>query len=904
MNYIIEFSDGCHGILPNDNMEYSVSRGRVILYKDGEKILDKEIIDCPSGKCEISLNDDTPDVKAIPVDGEVINKDVDVKDHDIDKEYNIGNMLPQGMGTGVSDVLSKPLMTAEDTTESTDDTSDEDVITEVGVGGALAIGGASIAALWGVLGGGFFKLGEMGVDKIVQTSKRPKYKKILDAYYDYFMVNKAPKFSSLKKRKYFAKETGDERNPILGFLKKYGGGKEIAVVDYFYEDKSVCGCYMEKKYKAAFDWFTIVINGGDVVKFDYGWTKHIQPKVFEYNKFSNYYIAYMDLMLGFTDTHFMDVIRDIKFEIKKHENEIKSLKKESVDVVDDINMHLTLNDDAISYINCGNNNLTESAKDVVINFETDANVSRKLRVIIVETALMQARLEVLKKKDSKSPKIAELKRDIIAKEKDKRALLEGQTQEVKDAVKRIEKVAVAEAKKEVSKEEDIKEESVVDVVPLVEENGNTEEEPLSIKVLRDKIALNEERLKNANKEPKKHASLINALTKENEEYKDRIDLLKSKLGKEPIDKVESVEDLESDEVITEIAAEAIVFGASALATLAIFSIPAAINAYQKYKKEKRYNAEVDAMRCYPIKHPDAPKLSQISRKKFEVSAYDGKRGKSVPDNDNYAKGIFEYVYYYKKKEIVIVQQYGNQLASGVCKDLPAKIKDHKEYVYAMILLYKHNWITPNIKKFLDKEIEENKKLRKMYNGKLVPDTKNKIKVESDMANLVDSLGAIVNETANIDDAIKDTIATLNSKGYITRYSSAGHYHLRKKEDREPDGVYHGKLYSDARVQFKGTYHFGAAPKYWFWKKVDGDDYLDIIPIAYDDKDGTPDEAFTKWRDNYLGTLARWADALPSAKEKKEDDPTPEDKNIKEESARISELLDRTFDDIFRENGLR
>ena len=1016
MNYIIEFSDGSHGILPNDNLEYSVSRGRVIVYKNGEKVLDKEITDCPSGKCEIIVNKDSlPDVQTIPIDGEIPGNDDKLpEDGKINNEYNIGNMLPQ-VGL-VPTVNQAPLMMAEDdeseegdveeigpispeanasfltkyiadcrkkleyekskaepnkaliddikakldqATQSlskynnkpelkaidgkkanyiaASDSSVEDgeVVTEISAVGAAAIGAGSIAALWGVLGGGFFKLGEMGVDKIVQVSKRPKYKKILDAYYDYFMVNKAPKFSSLKKRKYFAKETGDEKNPILGWLKKYGAGKETAVVDYFYEDKSVCGCYVEKKYKAAFDWFTIAINGGDVVKFDYGITKHIQPKMFAYQQFANYYIAYMDLMLGFTDKHFMDIVRDIKVELKKHESEIKDLKKESVDVEDEIT--LTLTEAAIDYINLGNDNVEESAKDAILNFVSEVNVSRKIRVLIVELAIMRARLDVLTKANAKPEKIAKLKRDIIAKEKEKRALLNSQTQEVKSEVKKIEKVAVKEAKKEVKSEKPVTESfqctkegnHVIGVMPDgtkerfdSEEEYHTayreaehdtkestdvveEKELLSVKILKDKIKANEERLKNANKEPKKHASLINALKKDNEEYEDRIRMIKAKVDKDEVDEIEeSVGDLESDEIVTEALSEAAAFGVSALAMLTIFSLPALIQAYQKHKRDKRYKLEVDAMRSYPIKHPDAPKLSQISRKKFIISAFDGSRGKSVDDNNDRAQGMYEFVYYYKKKEIVIVQKSDNRIAAGICKDLPAKVKEHKDYVYAMILLYKHNWITPNISKFLDKEIKENEMLRKKYNGKLVPDTDKKIKVESAMDNYVDALSSFVTEAANIDPVIKDTIATLNSKGYKTRYSSAGHYNLRRKEDKEPDGVYYGKLYSDARVQFKGTYHFGAAPKYWFWKKVDGDDYLDVIPIAYSEKDGTPDKAFDKWRDNYLGTLKRWVDDLPNASEKKEDDPTPEDKNIKEESERITLELDTAFDAIFRENGIR
>lgn len=124
-------------------------------------------------------------------------------------------------------------------------------------------------------------------------------------------------------------------------------------------------------------------------------------------------------------------------------------------------------------------------------------------------------------------------------------------------------------------------------------------------------------------------------------------------------------------------------------------------------------------------------------------------------------------------------------------------------------------------------------------------------------------GEIVSEAANIDPEIKDIIKILNEKGYKTKYSSAGHTKLRKKGDAKRDGVYHGKLYSDARIMFADTYNFTAAPKYWAWKMVDGNSYLDIIPLPYDKKDGSPSEAFTKWKSNYMGTLKTWADNLPT-----------------------------------------
>lgn len=122
---------------------------------------------------------------------------------------------------------------------------------------------------------------------------------------------------------------------------------------------------------------------------------------------------------------------------------------------------------------------------------------------------------------------------------------------------------------------------------------------------------------------------------------------------------------------------------------------------------------------------------------------------------------------------------------------------------------------------------------------------------------------LINEAANIDPEIKAVIEVLNDKGYKTKYSSAGHTHLRKKEDEDTNGVYYDKLYSDARIMFDDDYKFPPAPKYWVWKTVDDKDYLDIVPIRYNpDKDGSPDKAFAKWKVNYMGTLRTWVDNLP------------------------------------------
>lgn len=130
---------------------------------------------------------------------------------------------------------------------------------------------------------------------------------------------------------------------------------------------------------------------------------------------------------------------------------------------------------------------------------------------------------------------------------------------------------------------------------------------------------------------------------------------------------------------------------------------------------------------------------------------------------------------------------------------------------------------------------------------------------------------MVQEKAGLEAEMKPVVDALNSKGFKVKYASPGHTKLRKKEDQEPDGVYKNKLYSDARIMFDGKYNMGKAPKYWHWRDVDGCDYLDITPEPYNEEDGTPDEAFTKWKSKYMESLKNWVSDLGKEKKKKEED---------------------------------
>ena len=166
---------------------------------------------------------------------------------------------------------------------------------------------------------------------------------------------------------------------------------------------------------------------------------------------------------------------------------------------------------------------------------------------------------------------------------------------------------------------------------------------------------------------------------------------------------------------------------------------------------------------------------------------------------------------------------------------------------------------------------------------------------------------VIREAANIDPEIQAVIEVLNNKGYTTKYSSAGHTHLRKKEDKERDGVYYDRLYSDARIMFAGDYKFPPAPKHWVWKKVDDKDYLDIVPAKYNpDKDGSPDKAFENWKAKYMETLRTWADNLPNRVKSDNDEVKTKDRKGRDITVESFEDIDNNskflyemmMDDIF------
>lgn len=139
---------------------------------------------------------------------------------------------------------------------------------------------------------------------------------------------------------------------------------------------------------------------------------------------------------------------------------------------------------------------------------------------------------------------------------------------------------------------------------------------------------------------------------------------------------------------------------------------------------------------------------------------------------------------------------------------------------------------------------------------------------------------------DIDEDIRALVDKLNRKGYKTKYSCSGHTKARIKEDGLRNGIYNGKLYTTARIVFADDYKL-SPPKGWKVKTFDGK--IGIYPIApnYEYKDGVPDDAFEKWKNDYMAELKLWVNDLP-------DKPGPT------EESPVDNILDEFYDTLFED----
>lgn len=480
---------------------------------------------------------------------------------------------------------------------------------------------------------------------------------------------------------------------------------------------------------------------------------------------------------------------------------------------------LTLSESAKEFIS--NSNISpdfveESSKDSIINLDVGVNISRKLRLTILNISVLNAKLSYMKTNKEDKVKIDKIKQEIIKNEKLKRELMDSFSSEEKKAVKKLEQQAKEEAiedlkfddaHKEIEKDTSEVEKSKEDDKDLNKDknkNSSFTKESMTIDIYKDKINKNNERIKFLTETGDYHKNEINSLNKENLVLEEKISVLE-----------EGVEDKE----------------------------------FKDKLEDKLANAPEEA--AYKIMSSFKVALDKLAEKKKELADLRRKLMK------------------------------GNDISDKEVKELKEKIKEKEK----------------DIKDF-------QKEMMNQYNGSLDKILRmNKFKSKEDVKeSVIEELYNlnIFIEAANIEPEIRDIIVKLNQKGYKTKYSSPGHKNLRKKEDKEPDGVYYGKLYSDARVMFDGKFDFPAAPKYWFWRDVDGNSYLDVRPVNYNQKDGTPDEAFSKWKNDYMYNLKTWVDKLPSLSSKEDDSDKKEE--VKESFEEFNSLMTEKFN-LYKESVL-
>lgn len=159
---------------------------------------------------------------------------------------------------------------------------------------------------------------------------------------------------------------------------------------------------------------------------------------------------------------------------------------------------------------------------------------------------------------------------------------------------------------------------------------------------------------------------------------------------------------------------------------------------------------------------------------------------------------------------------------------------------------------------------------------------------------------ITTEAADIDKDIKPIVDKLNKKGYKVKYSCSGHNKTRIKEDDYRDGIYKGDIYSTARLMFKEIYDLPDAPEFWRLKQVDGCSYMNLENLPYNTKDGTPEEAFEKWKVAYMASLKDWVDKLDSKEDSKIEPQKDMEDMDKEEKEDKSKVVDESVYDILND----
>ena len=117
-------------------------------------------------------------------------------------------------------------------------------------------------------------------------------------------------------------------------------------------------------------------------------------------------------------------------------------------------------------------------------------------------------------------------------------------------------------------------------------------------------------------------------------------------------------------------------------------------------------------------------------------------------------------------------------------------------------------------------------------------------------------------SAKTPSQMRQIVDKLNRKGYKVKYASPGHQNTSFKNDVYSDHVINGKLTTTARVIFKNPETKVEPPYLWYFKVMDDCTGIYVKPYSYSkDSQGSPQEAFAKWQEQYMISLDEWASKL-------------------------------------------
>ena len=570
-------------------------------------------------------------------------------------------------------------------------------------------------------------------------------------------------------------------------------------------------------------------------------------------------VANMLPIVGLDNTTTKDVSADVEDIVKDVETEIQ-----------DEESKLALTESIIDYINLKRDydyEVSESVDSVVMNYKTDGDISRKTRKLIIKRALLVARFKAGKKDKCDKKILFNLKNEIKLLDNQLDKITSTSDKALLKEIKKLQSIAKKEAIKEIKSEckenDDVKTESV--------EESDSLDDFITESFIKDYDEI-EKRARIAKVE---FSKAIKACRKEIKSKNKKQALQELSKAKEALNNLKIViNSINKDtgtaicgflyetlgelcELFSGLVTTLIIFGKDkemmAIVSASIGIVEGVKDIAGVLKSTKKDGFSADAFNLYKntLKKTTGQFENQI--KKFETAI------KKLPDD-------------------VKTESVEESLVEEVVIETTEKDDDKKippELKRIDIKRAKLEELEKSLSEALDKLSETGEK---MYENKVkgltnkIEKLREEIKKEEEKVDKLQKESAltesVVLEAREMEDEIKPIVEKLEAKGYKVKYASPGHRNLRKKEDKEPDGVYYDHLYSDARIMFEDNYNLSEAPEYWHFREVDGCTYLDISPLKYDEKkDGSPDKAFEKWKTNYMNSLKKYVDELPNRSEK-------------------------------------